>query len=410
MSHPLFRPFPGLRPSPALASKVAAPPYDVVSTAEAAELAKGNPASFLNISRPEINLPPGTDPHAPQVYAKARETLDRMKAEGTLVADTRPVFYVYRLRMGEHVQTGLVGGASVEAYVANRVRKHEYTRPDKEDDRVRQIDACDAQTGPVLLAHPDDATLADAIARVVAAPPLYSVTTGHDGVEHTLWIMDDASLIARVQSAFDAFDAIYIADGHHRSAAAARVAKARNAQSDNLAASFLAVSFPISEMRILEYNRVVRDLNGLSVPDFLGRIAEFYHAEKLDTPARPARPGEIGLYTRDGWVLLTPKLAAPSDPVAGLDVSLLSDRILGPVLGIRDLRTDRRIDFVGGRRGVEELRRLVDSGAMEAAFALFPTRMSDLVAVAEAGCVMPPKSTWFEPKLADGLVSYPLTA
>jgi len=407
---PLLRPFAGLRPAPQYAAEVAAPPYDVLSSDEARVMAEGKPWSFLHISKPEIDLPEGIDLHSPAVYAKARENLDKMVAAGVLVRDGQPCFYVYRLKMGEHVQTGLVGGGSVAAYDVNRIRKHEFTRPDKEDDRVHQIDACDAQTGPVLLAHRNTPDIAAAIAATTEKAPAYSVIAA-DGIVHTLWVMDDAARIATVVKAFDSMPALYIADGHHRSAAASRVAKARRqagAADDAVAESFLVVTFPIEEMKIFDYNRVVKDLNGLSPDAFLAALAGEFAVEKVTQRAKPAAARQFGLYLAGQWYRLTPTRAAPSAPVARLDVSLLSDRLLAPVLGIADLRKDKRIDFVGGKRGLEELEKRVDSGEMAAAFALYPTQMEDLVAVAEAGAVMPPKSTWFEPKLADGIVSYPL--
>jgi uncharacterized protein (DUF1015 family) len=411
VSVPLLRPFSGLRPAPEFASQVAAPPYDVLSSEEAKVMAAGKEWSFLHISKPEIDLPDGTDIYSPAVYAKAAENLNRMVAAGVLRRDAQPYFYVYRLKMGEHVQTGIVGGGSVAAYDANRIRKHEFTRPDKEDDRVRQIDGCNAQTGPVLLAHRNHPDIAAAIAATTASAPAYEVTAA-DGIVHTLWVMADAGLIAQVTAAFDAMPAVYIADGHHRSAAASRVAAARRqgAGADAASESFLVVTFPIEEMKIFDYNRVVRDLNGLSREQFLAAMDSDFTVEPVAAQARPTEPRSFGLYLKGQWYRLGLKKALPpeSDPVARLDVSLLSDRLLGPVLGILDLRKDKRIDFVGGKRGLGELERRVDSGEMAVAFALFATRMEDLVAVADAGEVMPPKSTWFEPKLADGMVSYPL--
>lgn len=405
MPVPLLRPFAGLRPTPNHAAEMAAPPYDVLSSAEARIMAEGKPWSFLHISKPEIDLDPSMDPYDPAVYAKARENLDRMIEAGVLVRDPKPCFYVYRIKMGDHVQTGLVGGASVAAYDANRIRKHEFTRPDKEDDRVRQIEACNAQTGPVLLAHRDHPEVSAAIAATTAKEPAYSVTAA-DGIVHTLWVMDDDAAIGRVIAAFDAMPAIYIADGHHRSAAASRVAAGREGAGPHQ--SFLVVTFPITEMKIFDYNRVVRDLNGLSPEGFLAALEAEFTIEPSATAAKPKSPRSFGLYLAGKWYRLGLKNPAPSDPVSGLDVSILSDRLLAPVLGILDLRKDKRIDFVGGKRGMDELERLVDTGTMACAFALYATQMEDLVAVAEAGKVMPPKSTWFEPKLADGLVSYPL--
>lgn len=411
MSVPLLRPFPGLRPAIDYAAEVAAPPYDVLSSDEARQLASGKPWSFLHISKPEIDLPEDTDVYAPSVYAKAAENLRRMVSAGVLRRDPAPCFYVYRLEMGEHVQTGIVGGASVAAYDANRIRKHEFTRPEKEDDRVRQIDACNAQTGPVLLAHRQTPVLAEAVRATVAEPPACRVAA-IDGNTHSLWVVDDPVRIAAIIAAFDAMLAIYIADGHHRSAAASRVAAQRRRPEAPEAAceSFLAVSFPIEEMKIFDYNRVVRDLNGLGHAQFLAALATAFTVEAVDGQARPVGPRQIGLYLPGQWYRLSFNQPLPpaSDPVARLDVSLLTDRLLAPVLGIRDLRSDRRIDFVGGKRGLGELERRVDSGEMAAAFAMFATSMEELIEVADAGQVMPPKSTWFEPKLADGLVSYPL--
>lgn len=410
MSVPLLRPFPGLRPVANHAAEVAAPPYDVLSSDEARQLAEGKPWSFLHISKPEIDLPAGTDVYAPEVYAKAAENLARMVSAGVIRRDPLPCFYVYRLEMAGHVQTGIVGGGSVAAYDANRIRRHEFTRPDKEDDRVRQIDGCNAQTGPVLLAHRNTPELAAAIQATTAKAPAYRVEAV-DGNTHTLWVMDDAASLSVVQAAFDAMPAVYIADGHHRSAAASRVAAARRRRggpADAAYESFLVVSFPIEEMKIFDYNRVVRDLNGQSPEQFLAALEADFTVTPVAGQARPAEPRTIGLYLPGQWYRLTLKKSVPADPVARLDVSLLTDRLLAPVLGIHDLRKDKRIDFVGGKRGLGELEKRVDSGEMAAAFALYATRMEDLIAVADAGQVMPPKSTWFEPKLADGMVSYPL--
>ncbi|MDO8608784.1 MAG: DUF1015 family protein [Phaeospirillum sp.] len=406
---PLLRPFPGLRPTPDHAAEVAAPPYDVLSSDEARAMAANKPLSFLHISKPEIDLPEGTDVHVPEVYAKGAENLKALIDGGILVRDAKPCFYVYRLSMGKHAQTGIVGGGSVAAYDANRIRKHEFTRPDKEDDRVRQIDACNAQTGPVLLAHQDHPDVAAAIATVIRGRPAYTVIAP-DGVIHTLWVMDDDAMIASVVAAFDAMPALYIADGHHRSAAASRVAAGRRAGAspDAPHESFLVVTFPIKEMMILDYNRVVSDLNGLDRERFLRAIEAEFEVEAIDGLARPATPRSFGMYLKGQWYRLTLRNPPPADPVEQLDVSLLSDRLLGPVLGVFDLRKDKRIDFVGGRRGLGELEKRVDSDEMAVAFAMFPPSMRDLVLVAEAGKVMPPKSTWFEPKLADGMVSYPL--
>ncbi|MBF0167090.1 MAG: DUF1015 domain-containing protein [Alphaproteobacteria bacterium] len=407
---PLFRPFPGLRPAPELASQVAAPPYDVLNTEEARELAKGKPHSFLHISKPEIDLPEGIDPYAPQVYAKGAENLKKMIDKGVILRDAKPCYYAYRLKMGDHVQTGIVAAASVAAYDVNRIRKHEFTRPDKEDDRVRQIDAVNAQTGPVLLAHRPIGPVSDVLARVTAQPAAYDFTA-HDGIGHALWVIDQDQDIKTITEAFEAQAAVYIADGHHRSAAASRIAKARAGKGGESAPhnSFLVVSYPIDEMRIMDYNRVVKDLNGMAEAELLERLGKAFHVEESRNQAKPKAKREIGLYLKGRWFLMRLKEEpAGLDPVQSLDVSLLTDLVLAPLFGIEDLRKDKRIDFVGGKRGLGELEKRVDSGEMAAAFALYPTSMEDLVSVADANRVMPPKSTWFEPKLADGMVSNPL--
>ena len=408
---PLILPFAGLRPVPEHAADVVAPPYDVLNTAEARERARGRPWSFLHISKPEIDLPEDTDPHAPEVYAKGAENLARLIDEGILIREDRPVYYLYRLVMGDHQQVGLVAAASVADYESNRIRKHEFTRPDKETDRVRQIDALNAQTGPVFLTYRHDDTV-DALAqRIMANPPLYDLTAD-DGVRHTFWIIDDPQTIDTLTRTFDAMDHLYIADGHHRSAAAARVARQRReaGQGGGAADYFLAVLFPDNQMQILDYNRVVRDLNGLSPAAFLDAVGEAFEVSPADGPVRPARAGEFGLYLDGQWYRLTirPERIPSDDPVKRLDVSLLQDNLIAPILGITDPRRDARIDFVGGIRGLGELEKRVDSGEMQVAFSLHPTRMADLMAVADAEQVMPPKSTWFEPKLADGLVSHVL--
>ncbi len=401
---PLIQPFRGLRPAPGRAADVAAPPYDVLSSAEARERAAGKPCNFLHISKAEIDLPPDTDPYAPAVYAKSAENFRRLIADGILIRDAAPCYYAYRMTMGEHVQTGIVAAASVADYDSNRIRKHEFTRPDKEDDRVRQIEALSAQTGPVLLACPDSPDVDALIARATGGAPVADVTA--DGVRHTVWLIDDAATIAGLSTAFDAMPNLYIADGHHRSAAASRVAASRRGQAS--AQAFLAVIFPAHQMRILDYNRVVRDLNGLAPAEFLARVGERFAVTPAAAAVHPDKPGVVGMYLGGRWYRLEidPTLVPVADPVRRLDVSLLSDQLLEPVLGIGDLRRDKRIDFVGGIRGLGELERRVDSGEMAVAFALHATQMGDLMAVADSGQVMPPKSTWFEPKLADGLVSH----
>lgn len=407
---PLIRPFTGLRPRSEDAAAVAAPPYDVLSSDEARQSVVGKPLSFLHISKAEIDLPAEIDHYAPEVYAKSAENLARLVDDGVLFRDDTPCYYAYRLVMGEHVQTGLVAAASVADYDSNRIRKHEFTRPDKEDDRVRQIEALNAQTGPVLLAHPDSAEAERLIAEATQAAPVADVTAS-DGIRHTIWRIADADKLAQISAIFDAMPALYIADGHHRSAAASRVAAARRGKNaPDSAEYFLSVIFPASQMRIMDYNRVVQDLNGMSADAFLQAVAQRYTLTPANSAVKPDSTGVCGMYLSGRWyrLVILPELVPTQDPVRRLDVSLLADQILGPLLGITDLRRDKRIDFVGGIRGLSELEKRVNSGEMAVAFAMHPTQMAELMSVADAGEVMPPKSTWFEPKLADGLVSHVL--
>lgn len=408
---PLIRAFPGLRPLPDKAAEVAAPPYDVLNSDEARERAAGKPLSFLHISKPEIDLPAGTDPYDAVVYAKGKENFSRLLKDGVLKQDEAPRYYLYRLIMGDHQQTGLVAAASVADYDTNRIRKHEFTRPDKEDDRVRQIDALSAQTGPVFLTYKQNAAIDALVAKITASAPETDLVAD-TGVRHSLWVVEDPAALDLITRTFDAFACLYIADGHHRSAAASRVAAARKAANpkhtgDEAYNYFLSVIFPDNQMQILDYNRVVKDLNGLSPAEFLAKLDKAFTVEKAAAQVKPGKAGEFGLYLGGQWYRLAikPELI-PADPVKRLDVSLLQDNLIGPILGIDDPRRDKRIDFVGGIRGLGELARRVDSGEMAVAFAFFPTSMADLMAVADAGEVMPPKSTWFEPKLADGLVSH----
>ena len=404
----LIKPFRGLRPALDKSADVIAPPYDVLNSEEARERAADKPLSFLHISKPEIDLPEDTDPHSDIVYSRAAQNLREMIAAGVLVQDDKPCYYAYRMVMGVHVQMGLVVAASVADYESNRIRKHEFTRPVKEDDRVRQIDAVNAQTGPVLLAYPEASNIDDIIDVATARVPDVDVTAD-DHVRHSLWVIDDKKTINKLTSAFEKLPALYIADGHHRSAAAARICNERGGAADALHRSFLSVIYPHHEMKILDYNRIVRNLNGQTSEDFLTAVGKIFKIEPVETAVAPMNQGEFGMYLEEQWYRL--RLSAdkiPDDPVASLDVSLLADFLIEPLLGISDPRTDKNIDFVGGIRGLEELEDLVDDGKAAVAFSLFPTRMDALMAVADADEVMPPKSTWFEPKLADGLVSYML--
>jgi uncharacterized protein (DUF1015 family) len=408
---PLIRPFAALRPAADRASDVIAPPYDVLSSAEARVLAEGRPWSFLHVSKPEIDLPAEIDPYSAAAYAKAAESLAGMISGGVLRQDPRPMYYAYRLIMGEHRQLGLVAAASVAEYDRNRIRRHEFTRPDKEDDRVRQIEAVNAQTGPVLLAYPDCPELDQLLADATELAPDADAES-EAGVRHTLWAIRDETVIARISARVDALSALYIADGHHRAAAASRVAAARRAAAGAASGEqaydyFLTVSFPAHQMKILDYNRVIRDLHGLTPSQFLDRVSASFSVAEAWGKFRPARAREFGLYLDGKWhrLQIRPDLV-PEDPVGRLDVSLLQNNLIAPILGISDPRRDTRIDFVGGIRGIAELEKRVNSGEMALALALYPTSMVDLMSVADAGEVMPPKSTWFEPKLRDGLLTH----
>lgn len=405
---PLIRPFAGLRPIPERVEDVVAPPYDVLNSAEARERVAGKPMSFLHISKAEIDLPEDTDPYDPSVYAKAAENLQKLVNEGILIREKEPKYYVYRLKMGDIVQTGLVAAASVKHYDTNRIRKHEFTRPAKENDRVAQIEALNAQTGPVLLAYKSDDEIDGLLERVTQGTPLYDLIAD-DGIGHTFWIVEDQQVADKLSAGFDDMDAIYIADGHHRSASASRVAKTIGGSDDQMSHYFLSVIFPHKQMKIFDYNRVVTDLNGLSKAAFIEKVSEKFSCVKTSAPLKPAKPNEFGMYIDGDWYQLNINAELISnDPVGRLDVSLLANNLLGPILNITDPRTDPRIDFVGGIRGLQGLEKRVNSGEMAVAFSMYATSMEDLMLVADAGEVMPPKSTWFEPKLADGLVSHVL--
>lgn len=400
--------FRALRPPRDRVAAVVAPPYDVVDTAEARALAVGNPDSFLHVSRPEIDLADDVDPHTDEVYAAARTALTDFVARGVLVADEAPGLLVYRQQMGEAVQTGVVGCASVADYVSGVIATHEHTRHDKETDRTRHIAELRAHDEPVFLMYRTTAdgapAVAAAVAEVTAGAPEYDLTTD-DGVRHTLWVVPPQT-VGTLEQAFAAIDTLYVSDGHHRSAAAARVAKQLDAPG---AGEFPVVVFPADELTILAYNRVVRDLAGRDEQEFLAALAADFDVTVADGVPQPARH-EFGLYLAGRWYLLSAHadVVDEDDPIARLDVSVLQDRVLGPLLGITDPRTDERIAFVGGIRGTAELERLVDSGSFAAAFAMHPTSTQEVMDVADGGQVMPPKSTWFEPKLRSGLFVHPI--
>jgi uncharacterized protein (DUF1015 family) len=397
-------PFEALRPARERAADVAAVPYDVVTTDEARGLAAGNPWSFLHVSRAEIDLPEGTDPHSPAVYRKAAENLERLTSHCPLTRESERAFYVYRLRTGDHVQTGIAGVFSIDEYDSDGIRKHERTRRDKEDDRTRHIIALRAQTGPVFLTYRDRPAIDELVAGATRETPLYDFEAG-DGVAHTIWRVG-AQPTARLEKEFEKVPLLYIADGHHRAASASRAREEFRERSDRAGAEseydyLLGVAFPAGQVRILPYNRLVSELGGRSPDEFLFALKQRLTVS-MDAPPAPARRGEVSMYLAGRWYGL--QLASRSGSGSDLDVTLLQGAIFGPLLGIRDVRSDTRIEFVGGARGTAALERAVDERRAAVAFSLYPVAVEDLMRVADANEIMPPKSTWFEPKLRDGLL------
>ncbi|TAK90695.1 MAG: DUF1015 domain-containing protein [Verrucomicrobia bacterium] len=436
-----IKPFAALRPKPELASQICELPYDVMSSDEARAMAAGNPLSFLHVSKPEIDLPPSTDIYAPEVYAKGKENFAKLISQGGLQQDAQPCFYLYRQIMGAHSQIGLVAAASCEEYLSGIIKKHEFTRPDKEDDRVRHIEALNSQTGPVFLTYRAVTALDEFIAKKTSEQPDVDFT-GKDGVRHTSWTVGDAAGIKFIAEQFAKIPFLYIADGHHRSAAAARVYLSRSsgrqsaqissetdqsrltsaATGQNHSGQFLTVIFPHNQMQILPYNRVLKDLNGLSPEQLLQKLDGVFTIQSVAASrqsaairsdvcgALPRRRYELGLFLAGKWHTLNfrPHFAATNDPIEKLDVTLLQKFVLDPIFGINDPRTSKRINFVGGIRGTVELEKLVNSGEYGCAFSLFPTSIEDLMTIADAGGIMPPKSTWFEPKLRDAMFCHML--
>lgn len=396
-----LNPFPALRPKPELAPRICELPYDVMSSEEARAMADGNPLSFLHVSKPEIDLPPGTDLYSPAVYAKGQENFSKLISTGALFQDPQPCFYLYRQIMGGHAQTGLVAAASTQEYLDGIIKKHEFTRPDKEDDRVRHIEALNSQTGPVFLTYKAVPAMDEFVARKTATPPDVDFT-GKDGVRHTSWSVRDAADIQFISQQFANIPALYIADGHHRSAAAGRIFTSRKGAGHS--GGFLTVTFPHNQMQILPYNRVLKDLNGLTPDALLAKLDALCIINSAGTP-KPSRKHELGFYLGGQWRTLhfRPQLAATKDPIEKLDVTLLQKFVLDPIFGITDPRTSKRINFVGGIRGTAELEKLVNSGDYACAFSMLPTSIVDLMEIADAGGIMPPKSTWFEPKLRDAM-------
>jgi len=397
------RPFSALRPADHLANRVIAPPYDVLTDAEARSLAKDR-MSFVRVTRSEVDLDPSVDPHSDQAYQQARQNLEQFVADSTLKQDSKATFYLYGQEMGQHHQIGILAAASVDEYDTDRIKKHEFTRPDKEDDRTHHMDVLDAQVGLVFLTYPASTKLAELIQQVTAEAPAWKVTT-EDGVVHALWPAPQ-TLVPAFQEAFKAIPTLYIADGHHRSAAASRIHKLRNS---DRSAYFLAGLFPDDQLQVMAYNRVVHDLNGADQESFLDAVAKDFELTPTHHPA-PKHRGHIHMYIGGSWIRMIPRphVVDQSDPVARLDVAVLQDRVLDPLLGIKDPRRSTRISFVGGIRGHQALSKAVDNGKA-VAFHMFPTGLDQLFDVADAGQVMPPKSTWFEPKLREGVAIRSLT-
>jgi len=415
---PTVRPFQAIRPVPELAHKVAALPYDVMSSEEAWQEASQNPYSFLHIDKAEIDLDRSVPLYDDRVYEKARDNLNRMISEGVFLQDEKPCLYIYRQVMDGRTQTGIVGCASIDDYRNNVIKRHELTRADKEQDRIRHVDTCNANTGPIFLTYqgqPDVKEIAEKI--IAACKPVYDFTRD-DGVSHAVWLIEDPAVIDSICGSLKQAKAFYIADGHHRCASAVQVGMIRRAESPDFDGSeefnyFLSVIFPAEQLYIMDYNRLVRDLNGYSVESFLEKVSESFIISPYtgDEPLRPEKKHTFGMYLNGKWMMLEAKNGTYdcNDPVAQLDVSILQSNLLSPILGIGDPRTDERIDFVGGIRGLQYLADRVDSGEMRVAFSMFPTTIEDLIAVSDCGAIMPPKSTWFEPKLRSGLFIHKLS-
>ncbi len=409
-----LKPFKGLRPKKEYAEKVASPPYDVINSKEAREMAEGDEYTFLHVVKPEIDLPEDISVYDERVYKKGRENLDKLQEKGILFQDSKPCFYTYSQQMGNHIQYGLVAGASIEDYDANRIKKHEYTRKVKEEDRTKHVKTLNANTGPVFLTYKDNKIIDDIISGITKDTPEYDFKSP-DGIKHTLWVVNNDDKIKLIQEEFKKMDALYVADGHHRSASASNVAKiCKEANSNHTGDEeynyFLSVIFPASQIYIMDYNRVIKDLNNNSEKNFLEKLKEDFYIEKTGVK-KPVRKHEFGMYLGKEWFTLKAKEDSfnGNDPVKRLDVSILQENVLTKLLDITDPRTDDRIDFVGGIRGVEELEKRVNSGDYVLAFSMFPTSIIELMDVADSGNVMPPKSTWFEPKLRSGLITHLLS-
>lgn len=405
----VFRPFKAYRPTPEKAADIASKPYDVLNSDEAREEVKGKPLSFLHVGKPEIDLDPSLSHYDPKVYEKGKENLLRLINDGYLVEDPEPYFYVYAQTMNGKTQYGLVGCASVDDYWKDVIKKHEKTRKIKEEDRCNHVRVTNAHSGPIFLTYRDNNAINEIVAEITKNPP-ENDHVAEDGIRHQSWVIKDKGMISKVQDTFANIPYLYVADGHHRSAAAGIVGKERqkanpNHKGDEEYNFFLAVAFPGTHLHIMDYNRVVKDLNGLSSDGFLNKLNEKFNVSESDSQYKPSQKGEIGMYLENKWYKLVAdkSLLNNPDPVEVLDVAILQREVLTPLLGIDDPRTSERIDFVGGIRGLGELEKRVNSGEMKVAFSMYPTSVEELMAIADAGKIMSPKSTWFEPKLRDGL-------
>ncbi|MES2619308.1 MAG: DUF1015 family protein [Bacteroidota bacterium] len=412
----IIKPFEGVRPDPKSAMYVASLPYDVMNTAEAIQMADGNPHSFLHVSRAEINFPEGTDEHSTEVYERARDNFYKMMNDGVLFQDAYPFLYIYEQIMEGRRQTGLVACSSVEDYFNNIIKKHELTRPEKEEDRIHHMETIQAHVGPIFLTYPKNVSVDEIVDEICEKQePVYNFLT-KDGVKHAVWVVNDGDTIEKLVYLFkEEIPFTYIADGHHRTASAAKVGLKMREQNPTHTGNeeynfFLSVLFPDDQLQIMDYNRVVKDLNGLSEDEFLKQVSSKFKVQSSNLDSETAKPSQLhqfAMYLSGKWYQLEAnKDLVKADPIGILDITILQDNVLSPLLGIKDPRTDKRIDFVGGIRGLKELERRVDSGEMAVAFALFPVSLKQLMDIADSGSVMPPKSTWFEPKLRDGLFSH----
>lgn len=412
-----IRPFKGIRPIEELASKIAALPYDVMNSEEAREMVEGNPYSFLHIDRAEIDLDPSIDVHDKKVYEKARKNLDRMIEEKQFIQDEKPCLYIYRQIMNGRAQTGLVFCASIDDYINNAIKKHEFTRADKEQDRINHVNYCDANTGPIFLTYREDEVTSEVIKQWskegTKRKPVYDFVS-EDGIGHQVWVIDNELIVKEIVALFGEIENLYIADGHHRSASAVKVGLMRREENPNYTGDeefnyFLAVAFPDNDLMVMDYNRVVKDLNGLTEEEFLNKVSEKFIITEKDEQVKPSDKHTFGMYLENKWYLLEAKEGSynAEDPIDSLDVAILQNNVLTPILGIEDVRTSDRIDFIGGIRGIKELERRVHKD-MKIAFSMYATEVSDIMNVADTNQVMPPKSTWFEPKLRSGLFVHKL--